>query len=223
MSAPSLTIIDYGLGNLRSVQRAFAHCGISANISTDADEIESAPGVVLPGVGAFAKGMSGLTNAGLIPTIRDYINGGRPFLGICLGMQMLFDSAQEFGQHAGLGIIPGEVRLIPSLSPNGNPHKIPHIGWNSLAQPEENGLVDWSDTILSQVNQGESVYFVHSYAAHPADFRTRLADTWYNGQRIAAAVRKGNVYGCQFHPEKSADVGLRIIKEFGKLCLSTEL
>ncbi len=205
-------VVDYGVGNLFSVRRALEHCGADVTLTDDPRTILHAPRLVLPGVGAFADGMRGLEERGLISVLREYADSGRPFLGICLGMQMLASVSEEFGEHRGLGIIPGRVTAIPNTGMDGALHKIPHIGWAALEQPER--ATDWSGSILAGLKPGDSVYLVHSYAVVPEDDEHRLADCFYDGRRISAAIRKGLVYGCQFHPEKSGSVGLRILDQF---------
>jgi glutamine amidotransferase len=210
--SPGVVVIDYGVGNLFSVRRAFEQCGATVAFSSDPDEIMSAPRVVLPGVGAFADGMRGLIERKLDGVVRAYAELDRPLLGICLGMQMLADVSEEFGEHKGLGIIPGRVSAIENTTSDGRPHKIPHIGWAALQKPE--GRQDWDRTILHDVRQGEAVYLVHSYAFIPNDKAYRLADVDYHGRTISAAIQRGKVYGCQFHPEKSGAVGLKIVDRF---------
>lgn len=210
----SLIVIDYGLGNLRSVCRALENVGGAPKLSSDPDEIKSADKIILPGVGAFADGMKGLIERNLVESITSYCLSDRPLLGICLGMQMLFEDAEEFGNHKGLGIIPGVVKKIPEVSASGTPHKVPHIGWSPLIYPEGRNSYQWKDEILSELQENSSVYFVHSYAGVPTDQSHRLADTLYNGQRILAAVKKGSIFGCQFHPEKSGPNGLSILRRF---------
>lgn len=207
-----IVVIDYGLGNIRSVMRALAHENVEARLTADPKEILSATKVILPGVGAFADGMQGLKDRGLIDPVLSYIASGRPFLGICLGMQMLFESAEEFGHHLGLGVIPGVVSLIPKSDINGGPMKIPHMGWSPLLLPQ--GRESWSNGILEGIKESSSVYFVHSYAGMPTNQNDRLANTSYGGHLILAAIQRGNLFGCQFHPEKSGPVGLKIIRNF---------
>jgi glutamine amidotransferase len=210
-----ITIIDYGVSNLLNVVRAFEYCGASVELAERPEQINAADRLVLPGVGAFADGMAELGARGLIDPIRKYAATGRPFLGICLGMQMLLDESEEFGNHAGLGLIPGRVIGIPAQGTNGRPHKIPHIGWNELRMPQQRA--DWSGTVLGGLSPNVSVYFVHSFMAAPASDNDRLADCDYDGVRISAAVQSGNVYGCQFHPEKSGETGLNIVRSFIRL------
>jgi len=208
---PVVTVIDYGVGNIFSVCRALEHCGADVRLSGVPEEILSAEMVILPGVGAFADGMAGLASRGLVAAVKEYAATNRPLLGICLGMQMLMDSSEEFGMQDGLGLIPGKVTAIPSTGGDGAPHKIPHIGWNELLVPEG---ADWKGTVLENTASGSSVYFVHSFAAVPECPEHRLAECDYNGRKICAAVRSGLVFGCQFHPEKSGEVGLSIVKSF---------
>ena len=210
MSIP-VTIIDYGSGNIFSVTRALEHCGAAPLLSVNPDDIERAERIVLPGVGAFAAGMEGLRERGLVEPIRRYARSGRPLLGICLGMQMLASTSDEFGEYEGLDIIPGRVRAVPNVDLNGTPQKIPHIGWAELAAPAP---ARWAQTILENIAEGEAVYLVHSYHLVPDDPAHRLADCLYGGHRLAAAVQAGNVSGCQYHPEKSGEVGLRQLSAF---------
>lgn len=208
----TVTIIDYGIGNLLSVARAFEYCGAKVVLADSAQKIEEAQILVLPGVGAFADGMAGLTERGLVESIQKYAASGRFFLGICLGMQLMMETSEEFGMHSGLGLIKGTVQAMPNAGVNGVPHKIPHIGWNELLCPP--AITSWKNSILSELSPGQSTYFVHSFTCVPAEERNRLADCYYDGQRISAAIKAGNLYGCQFHPEKSGEVGLAIIREF---------
>ncbi|MCP9451745.1 MAG: imidazole glycerol phosphate synthase subunit HisH [Nitrospira sp.] len=208
----SVLVVDYGMGNLYSIGRALEHLGASVQISDTAESIEEADRLVLPGVGAFADGMRELERRGLIKPLKKYIASGRPLLGICLGMQLLFEASEEFGEHRGLGLLPGRVVAVPETDVDGKPHKIPHMGWSALRRPVNRH--SWAGTILANVEEGESVYFVHSFMAVPADKSNRLADAYYGGQQICAAVQWGQIYGCQFHPEKSGKVGLGILTSF---------
>ena len=206
------TILDYGSGNVLSVQRALERCGAEVALATQERELAAADRLVLPGVGAFAACMRALEHRRLLDAIRAFAASGRPFLGICVGMQILFEESEEFGRHAGIGLVPGAVRIVPSTGMDGRPHRIPHIGWAPLALPQ--GRNGWEGTILADTRPGESGYFVHSYTAVPADPRHRLADVDYDGRLIAAAIARDNVAGTQFHPEKSGAVGLRIVSRF---------
>ena len=198
-----IAIIDYGMGNLRSVHKAFEAVGHEAVVTRDPRIIADASHVVLPGVGAFGDCMANLSQYELVDPIRAAIQSGKPFLGICLGMQLLFTESEEFGIHKGFDIIPGKVRkfeLNPML-------KVPHMGWNDIqivrpAPPFEG------------IRTGSHCYFVHSYYVEPADSGV-VASVTAHGLPFASAVWKDNVVACQFHPEKSQDVGLRIIKNFG--------
>jgi imidazole glycerol-phosphate synthase subunit HisH len=207
-----VAVIDYGVGNLLSVSRAFEHCGAKVRVTSDAQVILSSSRVVLPGVGAFADGIGALRAHGLDAVVRKVAESGIPLLGICLGMQMLLDESDEFGATTGLGLIHGRVVQVPGTTTEGRPHKIPHIGWNELVRPD--GRSSWDGGLLADIDRGEAVYFVHSFMAQPASAAHRLADCHYGGIPISAAVQRDNVQGCQFHPEKSGDVGLRILKNF---------
>lgn len=209
-----VTIIDYGLSNLLSVQHAFAHFGAETLVTNKAEDILAADALVLPGVGAFKDGMDGLAKLGLVEPIRQKAAAGTPLLGICLGMQMLFDESEEFGLHKGLGLIPGRVVKIPDTDADGYPQRVPHISWDPL-YPGGN-YADFAGTALAGVTPGEECYFIHSYEAKPAAEADCLANTIYGGRRVCAAAIHGSVLGCQFHPEKSGEVGLRIIEEFIK-------
>ncbi|HET9575375.1 MAG TPA: imidazole glycerol phosphate synthase subunit HisH [Nitrospira sp.] len=198
-----IAIVDYGMGNLRSVSKAFEAVGHEAVVTRDRATIKNASHMVLPGVGAFGDCMANLERFDLVEPIRSAIQSGKPFLGICLGLQLLFTESEEFGLHKGLGIIPGNVRkfvLDPAL-------KVPHMGWNQVniqrACPLFDGIAD-----------GSNWYFVHSYFVDPAD-RTVAATTTTYGIPFVSSIWKENIVACQFHPEKSQSVGLRLIKNFG--------
>jgi len=211
MTKPKVVIIDYGVGNLLSVQRAVEECGAEAVTSSEPDVIAQADRVILPGVGAFANGMNALESFGLVEVIKEIAANGTPLLGICLGMQLLFDESEEHGANKGLGIIPGRVVPIFTTASDGVPLKIPHIGWNSLVTSKD---MTWNGTILQSLTPGDSVYFVHSFMADPKDTAVRIADCLYGGKLISAVIGRGNIFGCQFHPEKSQAIGLRIIANF---------
>ena len=211
-----VTVIDYGLSNLLSVQHAFRHFGAEVEVVSTPEAVLAAEALVLPGVGAFRDGMAGLERLGLAEPIRQKAAAGTPLLGICLGMQMLFDESEEFGLYKGLGLIPGRVVRIADTAADGKPQKVPHISWNGLFPA--GGRTDFAGTALAPVQPGEECYFIHSYEARPAAESDRLADTRYGGRAVCAAACHGSVTGCQFHPEKSGPVGLRIIGEFLRLC-----
>lgn len=206
-----VTVIDYGIGNLFSVGRAIEHCGAQVQLSGEAAAIDAASHLVLPGVGAFADGMAGLRERGLVEPIRRYAASGRPLLGICLGMQMLASTSEEFGEHEGLGLIPGRVRPVPPVDNAGKPHKIPHIGWSALTPAPG---VHWEGSPLAGTPVGAAVYLVHSFHVVPDDPAHLLAQCDYGGHRVTAAIRSAAVFGCQFHPEKSGAVGLEIMRTF---------
>jgi glutamine amidotransferase len=208
----SVTLVDYGLGNLFSVRRAFEVCGADVRVTERPEDLLGADRLVLPGVGAFSTGMDGLRSRGLVEPIARYAARGNPLLGICLGMQMLFTSSAEFGEHPGLGLIDGRIAPIAPRNEGGGLLKVPHIGWSRLDVPA--AIAGWDGSVLERVTPGTSMYFVHSYTAVPSREEHRLADTIYGGVRIAAAVRAGHISGCQFHPEKSASAGLEVIKRF---------
>jgi glutamine amidotransferase len=205
-----VTIIDYGVGNLLSVQRGFEHCGARVAVTSDPEVILRAERLVLPGVGAFRDAMAELEQRGLPPVIHTYVASGKPLLGICLGMQMLLDESEEFGVTKGLGLIPGKVVPVPSQTVSGEPQKIPHIGWNAL-HPSS---ASWAGTFLEGIQLGSSVYFVHSFMAQPKAAVHNLAACTYGGHDVPAVISAGNVLGCQFHPEKSGEVGLGILRAY---------
>ena len=213
MNAPSVTVLDYGIGNLLNVVRALEHHGVRVTVATTATEVQTLPDrLVLPGVGAFGDAAAELRQRGFGDLIHRFVATQRPFLGICVGAQLLFDTGEEHGEHAGLGLIPGRVQAVPATAPDGRRLRIPHIGWSALSLPE--GRTGWQGTQLAGVEPGASVYFVHSYMPVPADPAHRLADTDYHGVRICAAVARDNVVGCQFHPERSAAAGLSMLQTF---------
>lgn len=198
-----IAIIDYGVGNLFSLKSSLAAIGAEAIVTKDEELIRSAEKIILPGVGAFEDAMNKLVASGLADVVKDEVKKGKPLMGICLGMQMLFEKSFEYGEHEGLGLIPGEVVPIGDVIPENL--KIPHIGWNALKFKAENPLFKY-------ISDGDCVYFVHSfYAANCDDYVTATAEY---GAELTAAVRNGNVFGCQFHPEKSGNVGLNILRAF---------
>jgi imidazole glycerol-phosphate synthase subunit HisH len=201
-----IAVVDYGVGNLRSVETAIARSGAEVSVTSDAETILAADGVVLPGVGAFGACMRNLEQRGLVDTVKRAARSGKPFLGICVGMQILFEESEEFGRVEGLGLFRGKVKRFAGPSVAGL--KIPQMGWNRLSirkrRPELEGLAD-----------GAYVYFVHSYYVEPADPEIVAATTDY-GFPFAAAVADGSVFACQFHPEKSQSVGLSILERFAR-------
>ncbi|RED54098.1 imidazole glycerol phosphate synthase subunit HisH [Aestuariispira insulae] len=207
-----VTIVDYGSGNLLSVRRALECCAGEVTLAQTPEQVRHADRLVLPGVGAFAHCMALLRGLDLLDPLKEVAARGNPFLGICVGMQILMTEGHEFGKHAGLGLIDGMVEPIPTLDGDGGRLKVPHIGWNALGEPIAGR---WDKTLLDGgLRGGSQVYFVHSYAARPANSDDRLAETRYGGQAICAAVAKDNVVGTQFHPEKSAEAGLDLLERF---------
>lgn len=203
-------IVDYGAGNLFSVARAIEKAGGVPVLTEDLAEIAAAERLVLPGVGAFRDGMSGLTRNGLGDAIQTFAATGRPLLGICLGMQMLADRSHEFGTHDGLGLIPGNVVAIPRTGRDGRPHKVPFIGWAALEPTRVEAL---NASVLAG-SADCSVYLVHSYHVEPQDPADILAVYRYDDVPVTAAIQRDNVLGCQFHPEKSGPIGLAMISRF---------
>ena len=201
-----IAVVDYGVGNLFSLKSSLAYIGAEAVVSGDEDVIRSADKILLPGVGAFEDAARKLRECGLDKVICEEAAKGKPVLGICLGMQMLFEKSYEYGEHKGLGLIKGEVRPIAEVIGEGL--KIPHIGWNSLNFPKSKE----KNEIFKYINEGDFVYFVHSF--YGADCDESVIATSEYGAPLTAAVAKGNVYGMQFHPEKSGEVGLNILKAF---------
>ncbi len=198
-----IAIVDYGMSNLRSVQRAFAQCGVDAQIVSAPDELRGARAAVIPGVGAFGQAMRNLRERGLADAIHAFVDSGRAFAGICLGMQLLFERSEELGQHEGLGLLPGEVkRFTGDLL-------VPHIGWNQIHLLRATPLLD-------RIRSDSYAYFVHSYYCAPRDCSTVCATTDYGGD-FASVVARDNLYAFQFHPEKSQQVGLQMLKNFARL------
>ncbi|MCQ2463093.1 MAG: imidazole glycerol phosphate synthase subunit HisH [Clostridia bacterium] len=207
-----IAIVDYGVGNLFSLKCSFAAIGVEVQITCDREILEKADGIILPGVGAFDDAAKKLRESGIADLLRQLVEKGKPLMGICLGMQLLFDESHEYGVHEGLGIIKGKVKCISEFAPA--EYKIPQIGWNLLRFPKPSPLFKY-------IKEGDYVYFVHSYCACECDDAI-IAYTEY-GAKITAAVQYKNVFGCQFHPEKSGEVGLKVLKAFsemreGRLC-----
>ena len=207
-----VTVIDYGRSNLLSVCRALCKLGAQPLLAQTAEDVLAAQALVLPGVGAFADGMASLKQAGLCAPIIQKARGGTPLLGICLGMQMLFDESEEGGTHKGLGLIPGRVERLPGIDIDGKEQPVPNIGWCALTPA--GGRKDFSGTAFAGLAKGAQCYFVHSYEAKPEHAHHRLADILYGGRPVCAAVQNANVVGCQFHPEKSARAGLAVLQSF---------
>ena len=197
-----MVIVDYGVGNLYSLESSFAFIGEKVIISGDKEVIEKADKIILPGVGAFGDAMAKLKASGLDKVLIERAKAGVPIMGICLGMQLLFEKSYEYGEHEGLGLIKGEIRPIDEVIPKD--YKVPHIGWNALKIEKESKLFKY-------IKEGDFVYFVHSFYGADCDSVSATAEY---GAPLTASVEKDNVMGCQFHPEKSGEVGLKILKAF---------
>jgi imidazole glycerol-phosphate synthase subunit HisH len=203
-----IAVVDYGMGNRRSVEKALEHVGARANISNDPERLRTAAGLVVPGVGAFPRAMERLRELGLDELLRERVQAGTPVLGICLGMQLAFDSSTELGGAAGLGIIDGEVRALDAGA-----LKLPHIGWNevSFSKPDS--------PLIAELPQRCAFYHVHSFAPMPSDEGDILGTAEY-GSTFVTAVQRGSFYGVQFHPEKSSAAGLRLLADFARICIA---
>tara|TARA_B100000900_G_scaffold245310_1_gene208570 strand:- start:476 stop:1117 length:642 start_codon:yes stop_codon:yes gene_type:complete len=213
MKKKLVTIIRYNVANISNVIRAFEYLGASVNVVSNGDDIINSDYMVLPGVGAFEEGMKSLKNKNLIVPIKKWISSDRPFLGICLGMQMLFESSDEFGTSKGLSIISGKVKKLPrNLS-----LKVPNISWESLHLVNDSNNQSWENSILQNVNLSNDFYFVHSYACYPEDKKKWFSKTLYGNHAFCSVVKDKNLYGCQFHPEKSGENGLEILEQFLKI------
>ncbi|MEZ6060292.1 MAG: imidazole glycerol phosphate synthase subunit HisH [Planctomycetaceae bacterium] len=212
MTTLRIQIVDYRLGNLFSIRQACQRIGIDAVVSSSPQSFDSVDGIILPGVGAFGNAMESLRELNLISSLRTFAASGKPLLGICLGMQLLFDESEEFGRHEGLGILPGTVRRIPDQTLAGRRLRVPNVGWNPVAR-SNSGV---ADRVLEGIADDEFMYFVHSYCAVPADSADVLTSTTYGSIRYCSAVRRGHILGVQFHPEKSAGAGLRILKNWAR-------
>lgn len=206
----NIIIVDYQLGNLFSVKHALINIGLNARISSVASDIEKADAVVLPGVGAFQDAMRNLNEHDLIVPIRDFIKTGKPFMGVCLGLQLLFTESEEFGSGRGLDIISGVVKKFPSSAANGNLIKVPQIAWNKIFQYP----AGWMDSPLQDMETGTFMYFVHSFYILPQNELFNLSWTQYCDMKYPSSIKKNNIFACQFHPEKSAIDGLKIYKRW---------
>ncbi len=203
-----IAIIDYGVGNLFSLQSSLKYIGQEAVVTADPETIETADRIILPGVGAFGDAAEKLRNSGMAEIVTKQAKAGKPLMGICLGMQLLFEKSFEYGEHEGLGLIKGSIVPIKGAVPDS--FKIPHIGWNAL---EFRGrAAEKKEPLFKYINEGDHVYFVHSY--YGADCGESTIAVTEHGAPLTAAVADGKVYGCQFHPEKSGEVGLNILRAF---------
>jgi len=213
-----VAIIDYGMGNLFSVQRACAQVGRRGMITSSREELLASEAVILPGVGAFGDAMATLRRLDLVSVLRDIAASGKPLVGICLGMQLLMSESEEFGRHRGLGIIHGDVvRLQPSIA-DGRTLKVPQVGWNHVVPTDG---ATWTDSFLDGVMDGEFMYFVHSFYPRPIDPHVRCSLTTYGPTTFCSSLCRGNVFACQFHPERSGPQGLRIYRNLAAHVLRT--
>lgn len=217
---PHVAIVDYGMGNLFSIQRACECVGMHATVTASSQEILTASAVILPGVGAFGDAMQALKRLDLANVLRDVAASEKPLVGICLGMQLLLTQSYEFGQHRGLGIIEGEVVRLEGSVDRMRQLKVPQVGWNriyragsaTLADGSRAGNASWEDSPLAGLRDGEFIYFVHSFYVRPADSRLVLSTTRYGQIEFCSSLRRGNIFACQFHPERSGPPGLRVYR-----------
>ncbi|CAN5243168.1 imidazole glycerol phosphate synthase subunit HisH [soil metagenome] len=206
-----VVIIDYQLGNLFSVKQVCSHLGVDAKITSDKNELLEADYAILPGVGAFGDSMNNLAHFDLVEPLRDFIAAGKPFMGVCLGMQLLFTESEEFGDTKGLGIIEGSIRKIPQSNGDNETIKVPQIQWNKIETPEHR---NWENTPLKTCKDGDFMYFVHSYYANPQNENLTSSKTEYGAIKYCSSIIKDNVFACQFHPEKSGENGVLIYKNW---------
>lgn len=210
---PRVAIVDHGMGNLYSVKRACEYVGLAAEITSDARVVAAADGIILPGVGAFGDAMETLKQYDLVAPMKESIISGKPFLGVCLGMQLLMTESEEFGKHAGLDIFQGSVVQFPHINERGERIKVPQVGWNTIACPG----AAWSTPLLAGVAPGSYMYFVHSFRAVPAADDIIATTSTYEGIAYVSGIAKGNVAAFQFHPEKSGTKGIQIYKNFARM------
>ncbi len=203
-----ISIVDYGVGNLYSLLKAFKCFTDNAKVTEEAEELKNSDAIILPGVGSFAAGMRGLQVRKLVDPVKEFADSGKPILGICLGAQIMLTKGYEFGEFDGLNLIAGKIVRFPKL-PQGI--KLPHIGWNKIYPQKKRS---WKKTILEATQEDSSVYFIHSYILEPSDKEDIMSLATYGNYEFCSAIKRGNIYGCQFHPEKSGQVGLTIIKKF---------
>ena len=207
-----IAIVDYGIGNVKSILNAFHRYSDKIILTRDKQILSNAHGIILPGVGAFSHAMDNLKKYDLVEFLQSYVKTGKPLLGICLGMQILMEESEEFGITKGLGLIEGKVIKLPVEQTT--KVKLPHISWNEIRTKN----ISWNNTILETIPVGSDMYFIHTYVAQPKNEDEILSTTKYFETEFCSSLKKGNVYGCQFHPEKSAEIGLRIIENFINVC-----
>lgn len=212
MTSPRVQIVDYRLGNLFSIQQACRHAGIDAFVSDSAEQLQSVDGIILPGVGAYGNAMQSLRELQLTEPLKQAARAGTPLFGICLGMQLLFEGSEEFGEHEGLGLISGKICRIPDQLLNGRQLRVPNVGWNRI----EFRRGREAEPVLDGVPDNTFMYFVHSYCARSVPEADQLTTTVYGEFRYCSAVLRGSILGCQFHPEKSAQAGLRLYENWAR-------
>lgn len=213
MDSASVAIVDFGLGNLYSVKRTCEYVGLRASITSDRSEIERADGIILPGVGAFGDAMAALKRNDLVGLLRDAAAANRPLMGICLGVQLLMTQSEEFGNHEGLDIFKGSVVRFRDPCEGNRNLKIPHVGWSQISPAQQ----DWKDSPLQDVTPGEFMYFVHSFCVQPAEQNAILSLTRYGQIVFCSSIQRGNLFACQFHPERSGVEGLKIYASWARL------
>ena len=208
----NVVVIDLGIGNLMSIIRGLEYCGAKVIVTSNPEIILNSSHVVLPGDGAFKFAMEQVKKRNLLNTLKSFNKSNSNLLGICIGMQMLFDESSEFENYEGLGLISGKVVPIPNKDTNGKKLTLPHIGWNNLQKSDH--LKNWNETLLENNKVKDEMYFIHSYMAAPSNPSCKVAECIYGGHKITAVVMKNKMTGCQFHPEKSGNLGLKILKKF---------
>ncbi len=209
-SAPIAAIVDYGMGNLFSVKRACESVGLHAAVTSSQEDVLRAEVVILPGVGAFGDAMDALRSLGLVDALHESVRRGKLLVGVCLGLQLLMDESEEFGCHRGLGLIPGDVVRLDPRTESGRMLKVPQVGWNRIFKTSAQS--SWKETLLQGIDEGAYMYFVHSFRVRPADPGVVLSTTRYGLSEFCSSVRRGNIFGCQFHPERSASHGLQLYR-----------
>lgn len=211
MIKSNIVIVDYQLGNLFSVNQALCAIGLECKITSNPSDISQADALVLPGVGAFKDAMNNLNKLGLDIEIKKFIESKKPFLGICLGLQLLFTTSEEFGLSEGLNVIKGTVNRFPNVNPSGDLVKVPQIAWNTISIADQ---LNWNNSPLSILENGDDMYFVHSYYVEPEDNKVVVSKTNYAGIEYVSSIQSKNIFACQFHPEKSGEKGLHIYKKW---------
>lgn len=223
---PRIAIVDYGTGNLFSVRCACEQAGMDGTVTSNKDEIVSADAIILPGVGAFKDAMASLEALDLVMPLKDFAASGKPLFGVCLGMQLLMTESEEFGSHRGLDLVPGRVVRLKGGQHGGRRLKVPHVGWNRIDPPRAHGDSDrrpaaWVDTLLEDVAPGTNFYFVHSFHVEPADPSWVASVTPYGDLEFCSSLRRGNIFACQFHPERSGPPGLGIYRRLPARLISS--